>query len=178
MTQKSEMWHLQPKSQDRKCIKNTRKEPPRQPSAQIGKKHHAWSTSCPERRDRMKVAMAKIQPQNTTEAPQSTFLPCTSPTRLQDKIEDTGTKSVHGGNHDKSVDSTMAAPELYSSKSTEHSSIGLEHHIAWHTASPSGDRPPEYTPACQSTSGIHRRTNKTDDRHYRTDFLYNNKETR
>ncbi|KAG7157513.1 Nucleic-acid-binding protein from mobile element jockey-like 11 [Homarus americanus] len=39
-----------------------------------GKKHHAWSTSCPERRERMKVAMAKIQPQNTTEAPQSTFV--------------------------------------------------------------------------------------------------------
>ncbi|KAG7163936.1 Nucleic-acid-binding protein from mobile element jockey-like 8 [Homarus americanus] len=39
-----------------------------------GKKHHAWSTSCPERRERMKVAMAKVQPQNTTEAPQSTFV--------------------------------------------------------------------------------------------------------
>ncbi|KAG7158674.1 Nucleic-acid-binding protein from mobile element jockey-like 5 [Homarus americanus] len=38
-----------------------------------GKKHHAWSTSCPQRRERMKVAMAKIQPQNTTEALQSTF---------------------------------------------------------------------------------------------------------
>ncbi|KAG7165561.1 hypothetical protein Hamer_G023294 [Homarus americanus] len=39
-----------------------------------GKKHHAWSTSCPKRRERMKVAVAKIQPQNTTEAPQSTFV--------------------------------------------------------------------------------------------------------
>ncbi|KAG7166423.1 Nucleic-acid-binding protein from mobile element jockey-like 9 [Homarus americanus] len=39
-----------------------------------GKKHHAWSTSCPERRERIKVAMAKIQPQNTTEASQSTFV--------------------------------------------------------------------------------------------------------
>ncbi|KAG7178173.1 Nucleic-acid-binding protein from mobile element jockey-like 7 [Homarus americanus] len=39
-----------------------------------GKKHHVWSTSCPERRERMKVAMAKIKPQNTTEAPQSTFV--------------------------------------------------------------------------------------------------------
>ncbi|KAG7171711.1 Nucleic-acid-binding protein from mobile element jockey-like 3 [Homarus americanus] len=37
-----------------------------------GKKHHAWSTSCPERRERMKVAMAKVQ--NRTEAPQSTFV--------------------------------------------------------------------------------------------------------
>ncbi|KAG7157158.1 putative RNA-directed DNA polymerase from mobile element jockey-like 79 [Homarus americanus] len=71
---------------------------------------------------------------------------CTSPTRLQDKIEDTGTKSVHAGNHDKS----------------------------WDTATPSGDYPTEYTPACQSTSGIHGRTNKTDD----SDFLYYNKETR
>ncbi|KAG7160716.1 hypothetical protein Hamer_G026402 [Homarus americanus] len=39
-----------------------------------GKKHHTWSTSCPERREQMKVAMAKIQPQNRTEAPQSTFV--------------------------------------------------------------------------------------------------------
>ncbi|KAG7176703.1 putative RNA-directed DNA polymerase from mobile element jockey-like 87, partial [Homarus americanus] len=39
-----------------------------------GKKHHTSSTPCPERRERMKVAMAKIQPQNTTEAPQSTFV--------------------------------------------------------------------------------------------------------
>ncbi|KAG7160423.1 RNA-directed DNA polymerase from mobile element jockey-like 33, partial [Homarus americanus] len=39
-----------------------------------GKKHHAWSTSCPERRERMKVAMAKVEPQNRTEAPQSTFV--------------------------------------------------------------------------------------------------------
>ncbi|KAG7157444.1 hypothetical protein Hamer_G005881 [Homarus americanus] len=118
-----------------------------------GKKHYTWSTSCPERKKLIKVAMAKIQPQNTTEAPQSTFvwgqqrqktvnptpnapqlskgfLPYTSPIRVQDKIEDTGTKSVNAGNHDKSVDSTTAAPELYSSKSTEHSSIGGEHHIA------------------------------------------------
>ncbi|KAG7155274.1 hypothetical protein Hamer_G030588 [Homarus americanus] len=69
------------------------------------------------------------------------FLPCTSPTRLQDKIEDTGTKSVHAGNHDKSADSTTTAPELYCSKSTEHSSSGGEHHIAWDTATPL-KRPP------------------------------------
>ncbi|KAG7157434.1 putative RNA-directed DNA polymerase from mobile element jockey-like 71 [Homarus americanus] len=106
------------------------------------------------------------------------FLPCTSSTRLQDKIEDTGTKSVHAGNHDKSLDSTTAAPELYSSKSTEHSSIGGKHHIAWDTATPSGDYPTEHTPACQSTSGIHIRTNKTDDHRYDSDFLYYNKETR
>ncbi|KAG7157185.1 hypothetical protein Hamer_G010027, partial [Homarus americanus] len=41
------------------------------------------------------------------------FLPCTSPIRLQGKIEDTGTKSVHAGSHEKSVDSTTADPELY-----------------------------------------------------------------
>ncbi|KAG7163932.1 hypothetical protein Hamer_G014375 [Homarus americanus] len=39
-----------------------------------GMKHHAWSTSCPERREWMKVAMAKVQPQNRTEAPRSTFV--------------------------------------------------------------------------------------------------------
>ncbi|KAG7171036.1 Nucleic-acid-binding protein from mobile element jockey-like 4 [Homarus americanus] len=39
-----------------------------------GKKHHAWSTSCPERRERMQVAMAKVQPQNRIEAPHSTFV--------------------------------------------------------------------------------------------------------
>ncbi|KAG7173593.1 putative RNA-directed DNA polymerase from mobile element jockey-like 89 [Homarus americanus] len=39
-----------------------------------GKKHHAWSTSCPERRELMKAAMAKVQPQNKTEAPQNTFV--------------------------------------------------------------------------------------------------------
>ncbi|KAG7164302.1 Nucleic-acid-binding protein from mobile element jockey-like 2 [Homarus americanus] len=39
-----------------------------------GKKHHTWSTSCPERRERMKVAMAKVQPQYRTRAPQSTFV--------------------------------------------------------------------------------------------------------
>ncbi|KAG7178139.1 Nucleic-acid-binding protein from mobile element jockey-like 1 [Homarus americanus] len=39
-----------------------------------GKKHYAWSTSCPERRERMKAAMRKIQPQNITKAPQSTFV--------------------------------------------------------------------------------------------------------
>ncbi|KAG7172008.1 hypothetical protein Hamer_G000980 [Homarus americanus] len=118
---------------------------------------------------------------NPTPTPPPTvrgFLPCTSPTRLQDKIEDTGTKSVHGGNHDKLVDSTTAAPELCSSKRTEHSSNGGEHHIAWDTATPSGDHPTEYTPACQSTSGIHRRTNKTDDHHCDNDCLYYNKETR
>ncbi|KAG7169433.1 RNA-directed DNA polymerase from mobile element jockey-like 6, partial [Homarus americanus] len=63
-------------------------------------------------------------------------------------------------------------------KRTEHSSIGGEHHIAWDTATPSGDHPTEYTPACQSTSGIHRRTNKTDDHYYDSDFLYDNAETR
>ncbi|KAG7169759.1 RNA-directed DNA polymerase from mobile element jockey-like 1 [Homarus americanus] len=152
-----------------------------------GKKHHAWSTSCPERRERMKVAMAKVQ--NRTEAPQSTFVwgqqrqnkvnpTPTPPQLLQDKIEDTGTKSVHAENHDKPVDSSTAAPELCSSKRTEHSSIGGEHHIAWDTATPSGDHPTEYTPACQSTSGIHRRTNKTDDHYYDSDFLYDNTETR
>ncbi|KAG7164215.1 putative RNA-directed DNA polymerase from mobile element jockey-like 82 [Homarus americanus] len=92
------------------------------------------------------------------------FLPCTSFTRLQDKIEDARTKSVHAENHDKPVDSSTAAPELCSSKRTEHSSIG--------------DHPTEYTPACQSTSGIHRRTNKTDDHYYDSDFLYDNAETR
>ncbi|KAG7174154.1 putative RNA-directed DNA polymerase from mobile element jockey-like 65 [Homarus americanus] len=106
------------------------------------------------------------------------FLPCTSSTRLQDKIEDTGTKSVHAGNHDKPVDSSTAAPELCSSKRTEHSSIGGEHHIAWDTATPSGDHPTKYTPACQSTSGIHRRTNKTNDHYHDSDFLYDNAETR
>ncbi|KAG7171660.1 putative RNA-directed DNA polymerase from mobile element jockey-like 84 [Homarus americanus] len=39
-----------------------------------GKKHHAWNTLCPERRERMKVAMAKVQSQSRTEAPQSTFV--------------------------------------------------------------------------------------------------------
>ncbi|KAG7168454.1 hypothetical protein Hamer_G002513 [Homarus americanus] len=106
------------------------------------------------------------------------FLPCTSPTRLQEKIEDTGAKFVHAGNHDKSMNSTTAAPELYNSKSTEHSSISGEHHIAWDTATTSGDHPTEYTPACQSTSGIHRRTNKTDDHHSHSDCLYYNRETR
>ncbi|KAG7157175.1 RNA-directed DNA polymerase from mobile element jockey-like 4, partial [Homarus americanus] len=154
-----------------------------------GKKHHAWSTSCPERRERMKVAMAKVQPQNRTEAPQSTFMwgqqrqntinpTRTPPQLLQDKIEDTRTKSVNAENHDKPVDSSTAAPELCSSKRTEHSSIGGEHHIAWDTATPSGDHPTEYTPACQSTSGIHRRTNKTDDHYYDSDFFYDNAETR
>ncbi|KAG7169054.1 hypothetical protein Hamer_G011757 [Homarus americanus] len=57
-----------------------------------GKKHHAWSTSCPERRERMKVAMAKIQSQNTTEAPQSTF--------------------VWGQQRQKTVNSTPTPPQL------------------------------------------------------------------
>ncbi|KAG7167758.1 RNA-directed DNA polymerase from mobile element jockey-like 27 [Homarus americanus] len=106
------------------------------------------------------------------------FLPSTSSTRIQDKTEDTGTKSVHVGNHDKPVDSPTAGPELCSSKRTEQSSIGGEHHIAWDTATPSGDHPTEYTPACQSTSGIHRRTNKTDDHYYDSDFLHDNEDTR
>ncbi|KAG7166711.1 Nucleic-acid-binding protein from mobile element jockey-like 10 [Homarus americanus] len=125
-----------------------------------GKKLHAWSTSCPERRERMKDAMAKMHPQNTTEAPQSTFL---WGQKRQNTVNPTPTPPQL--NHNKSVDSTTAAPELYSSKSTEHSSIGGEHHIAWDTATPSDDYPTEYTPAYQSTSGIHRRTNKTDDQH-------------
>ncbi|KAG7178183.1 putative RNA-directed DNA polymerase from mobile element jockey-like 68 [Homarus americanus] len=49
--------------------------------------------------------------------------------QVLDKIEDTGTKSIHAGNHDKSVNSTTAVPELYKSKSTKH-------HIAWDTATP------------------------------------------
>ncbi|KAG7174275.1 putative RNA-directed DNA polymerase from mobile element jockey-like 66, partial [Homarus americanus] len=39
-----------------------------------GKNHHAWSTLCLERRERMKVAMAKIKPQNTSESPHSTLV--------------------------------------------------------------------------------------------------------
>ncbi|KAG7172481.1 RNA-directed DNA polymerase from mobile element jockey-like 9, partial [Homarus americanus] len=159
-----------------------------------GKKHHAWSTSCPERlradescngkssttkqnrstseHIRVGSTATEYRQPNTHSAPTVRgFLPCTFSTRLQDKIEDTRTKSVHAENHDKPVDSSTAAPELCSSKRTEHSSIGGEHHIAWDTATPSGDHPTEYTPACQSTSGIHRRTNKTDDH-------YDNAETR
>ncbi|KAG7164311.1 hypothetical protein Hamer_G003476 [Homarus americanus] len=125
------------------------------------------------------TATENSQP-NTHSAPTVRgFLSCTSPTRLQDKIEDTGTKSVHVRNHDKSVDSTTAASELYNSKSTEQSCIGGEQNIAWDTATappPSGAHPTEYTPACQSASGIHRRTNKTDDHYYDSDCFYNNKE--
>ncbi|KAG7156369.1 hypothetical protein Hamer_G006107 [Homarus americanus] len=202
VTQKSEMWHLQPKPQNRNVYSKTQ-----------GRNHHdsevskLWKStlrlehimpreeradeSCNGKNSTTKhntstsehihvgsTATENSQP-NTLSAPTVRgFLPCTSPTRLQDKIEHTGTKSVHAGNHDKSVDSTTAAPELYSSKSAEHSSIGGEHHIPWDTTTPSGDHPTEYAPACQSTSGIHRKTNNTDDHHYDSDCLYYNKETR
>ncbi|KAG7175294.1 RNA-directed DNA polymerase from transposon X-element-like 2, partial [Homarus americanus] len=190
MLQKSEMWHLQPKPQDRNVYSKTQ-----------GRKHHdsqvpkLWKeTSRLEhimpREERANesyngknsttkhnrstsehirvgsTATENSQPNTHTAPTVRGFLPCTSSTRLQDKIEDTATKSVHAGNRDKSVDSTTAAPQLYSSKSTQHYSIGGEHHIAWDTATPSGDYPTEYTPACQSTSSIHRRTFKTNDHYY------------
>ncbi|KAG7175871.1 hypothetical protein Hamer_G009902 [Homarus americanus] len=193
--QKSEMWHLQPKPQDRNVHSKTQ-----------GRNHHdsevpkLWKEtsrlehimpreeradeSCNGKNSTTKhnrstsehirvgsTATENSQPNTHPTPTVRGFLPCTSFTRLQDKIEVTGTKSVHAGNHDKSVDSTTAAPELYNSKGTEHSSIGGEHHIAWDTITPSGDHPTEYTPACQSTSSIHRRTNKTDDHHYNSDCL-------
>ncbi|KAG7165892.1 hypothetical protein Hamer_G011791 [Homarus americanus] len=146
--QKSEMWHLQPKPQDRNVYSKTQgrnhhdsqvpklwKETsrlehimPREETADEscnGKNSTTKHNRSTSEHIRMgSIATENSQP-NTHPAPTvKGFLPCTSPTRLQDKIEDTGTKSVHAGNHDKSVGSTTAASELYNSKSTEHSSIG------------------------------------------------------
>ncbi|KAG7175249.1 RNA-directed DNA polymerase from mobile element jockey-like 14, partial [Homarus americanus] len=194
--QKREMWHLQPKPHDRnkqgrnhhdsqvpKLWKETSRLEHIMPREERANESCNGKSSKQNRSTSEHIRVGSIateysQP-NTHSAPKVRgFLPCTSFTRLQDKIEDTRTKSVHAENHDKPVDSSTAAPELCSSKRTEHSSIGGEHHIAWDTATPLGDHPTEYTPACQSTSGIHRRTNKTDDHYYDSDFLYDNAETR
>ncbi|KAG7171524.1 hypothetical protein Hamer_G014648 [Homarus americanus] len=197
--QKREMWHLQPKPHDRNVYSETQgrnhhdsqvpklwKETSRlehimhreeRANESCNAKSSTQNRSTSEHIRVGSTATEYSQP-NTHSAPTVRgFLPCTSFTRLQDKIEDTRTKSVHAENHDKPVDSSTAAPELCSSKRTEHSSIGGEHHIAWDTATPSGDHSTEYTPACQSTSGIHRRTNKTDDHYYDSDFLFDNAET-
>ncbi|KAG7164550.1 hypothetical protein Hamer_G029299 [Homarus americanus] len=200
--QKREMWHLQPKPHDRNVHSETQRRNhhdsqvpklwketsrlehimPREERADEscnGKSSTTKQNRSTSEHIRVGSSATECSQPNTHSAPTVRgFLPCTSSTRLQDKIEDTGTKSVNAGNHDKPVDSATAAPELCSSKRTEHSSIGGEHHIAWDTATPSGDHPTEYTPACQSTSGIHRRTNKTDDHYYDSDFLYDNAETR
>ncbi|KAG7166715.1 hypothetical protein Hamer_G010357 [Homarus americanus] len=118
MPQKSEMWHLQPKPQDRNVYSKTQ-----------GRSHHdsqvpkLWKETSrlehiiprEERADEScngknastkhnrstsehirvgSTATENSQP-NTHSAPTVRgFLPCTSPTRLQEKIEDTGTKSV------------------------------------------------------------------------------------
>ncbi|KAG7174200.1 hypothetical protein Hamer_G003104 [Homarus americanus] len=160
MPQKSEMWHLQPKPQDRNVYSKVQgrnhhdsqvpkfwKETlrlehimPREERAD--EKCNGKNSTTKHNRSTLEhirmgsTATEKSQP-NIHPAPTVRgFLPCTFPTRLQDKTEDTGTKSVHAGNHDKSVDSTTAAPKLHSSKSTEHSSSGGEHHIAWDTKTP------------------------------------------
>ncbi|KAG7156433.1 hypothetical protein Hamer_G006196 [Homarus americanus] len=202
MPQKSEMWHLQPKPQDRNVCSKTQgrnhhdsqvpklwKETsrlehimPREERANEscnGKNSTTKDNRSTSEHIRVWVNSDRKQSTLTHSAPTVMgILPCTSPIRLQDKIEDTRTKSVHAGNHDKSVDSTTAAQELYSIKSTEHSSIGGEHHIAWDTATPSCDYPTEYTPACQSTRSIHRRTNKTDDHHYAKTLMSKDKQFR
>ncbi|KAG7175456.1 hypothetical protein Hamer_G026209 [Homarus americanus] len=57
------------------CIKNHKEGTTKTAKCpNCGKKHYAWSISCLERREWMKFATAKIQPQNTTEAPQSTLV--------------------------------------------------------------------------------------------------------
>ncbi|KAG7156412.1 hypothetical protein Hamer_G006163 [Homarus americanus] len=178
--QKREMWHLQPKPHDRNVYSETQgrnhhdsqvpklwKETsrlehivPREERADescSGKSLTTKQNRSTSEHIRVGSTATEYSQPNTHCAPTVRgFLPCTSSTKLQDKIEDTGTKSVHVGNPDKPVDISTAAPEMCSSKRTEHSSIGGEHHIAWDTATRSGDHPTEYTPACQSTSGIHR----------------------
>ncbi|KAG7158000.1 RNA-directed DNA polymerase from mobile element jockey-like 2 [Homarus americanus] len=143
----------------------------------------------------MKVAMAKIQPQNTTEAPQSTVVwgqqrqNTVNPTPTAPQLSEDSfpalpppgyrTKLKTPGQN-QSMQETMTnqwtpQPQLQSCVAVkgQNTPVLVENTILPGTLQP----PTEYTPACQSTSSIHR-TNITDDHHYDSDFLYYNKETR
>ncbi|KAG7166669.1 hypothetical protein Hamer_G031287 [Homarus americanus] len=194
--QKREMCHLQPKPHDRNVYSETQRRN-HHDSPNCGKKHHAWSTSCPERRERIKVAMAKVQPQNRTEAPQTIFVwgqqrqnivnPTPTPPQLSEDsfpaLPPPGYRTkLKTPGRNQSMQETMTnqwTPQPQLQSCVQNTPVLVENTILPRTLQPLQATTQLNTPpACQSTSGIHRRTNKTDDHYYGSDFLYDNAETR
>ncbi|KAG7156189.1 putative RNA-directed DNA polymerase from mobile element jockey-like 97 [Homarus americanus] len=102
------------------------------------------------------------------------FLPCTTPPGYRTKLKTPG--------QNQSMQETMTnqwTPQPQLQSCVQNTPVLVENTILPRTLQPLQATTQLNTPpACQSTSGIHRRTNKTDDHYYDSDFLYDNAETR